>query len=358
MTNTALTTASTEKETPSPEAYFKEVLRAFDGATEAAGGAIDRFVNVGGYVIRLRFAGDGLVPGITRAFEHLASTPIAQPALTICLWDSISTRTDMPCHPWLTDKHAADGEIWGYMGERTHAVFQPGIRLASILDRTRNLAVYWIRDALRLPFYERAKPLRHILHLWMQHHGRQFAHAGAIGTEKGGVLLAGRGGTGKSTVVISCLSSGLDYVSEDYCLLSTDPVPYAHSIYSSAMLDHEGLRWLPHLAHLVDGDTLDSEKSVLYLYSRYRESIVSGFPVRAILLPQITDHRKPALKKASPMSALRALGLSTVLQLPGAHQPAFHRMARFVQLVPAYVLELGADRVSVPELIADFLSED
>ncbi len=341
------------------EVYFGEVLHAFDKAAEAAGGAIDRFVNVGGYVIRLRFAGNGLVSGHTRALEHLSSTPIRQPALTICVWDSTSTRTDMPHHPWLANEHATDGEIWSYMGERIYAVFHPGTDLVSMLDRSRNLAVYWIHDAFRLPFYERAKPLRHILHLWMQHHGRQFAHAGATGTEKGGVLLAGKGGTGKSTVVLSCLGSGLDYVSEDYCLLSTDLVPYVHSIYSSAMLDRESLRWFPQFAPLVDNrGLLDSEKSVLYLYSRYRESIVSGFPVRAVLLPQITNRRKPALARASPVTALKALGPTTVMRLPGARQSAFHHMARFVQLVPAYVLELGTDRAGVPELITDLLGED
>ena len=54
----------------------------------------------------------------------------------------------------------------------------------------------------------------------------------------------------------------------------------------------------------------------------------------------------------------RALGPSAVAQLPGARQPVFHRMARFVQPAPAYVPEPGADRDGVPELIAEFLSGD
>lgn len=228
-----------------------------------------------------------------------------------------------------------------------------------MMDSKSALAIFWIRDARQLPYYESGAPLRTLLHWWLSNHGRQFVHAAAVGTAKAGVLLAGKGGSGKSTTVLACLDSPLVYASDDYCLLTTEPAPYVYSLYSSAKLDADNIHRLPHLASAIsNADRLDTEKALLFLHEHCPEKIVSGFPVRAILLPRVTGRPGTTLTPASPITALKALAPSTLFQLPGAGHSAFQVMSKFVKQVPCYHLELGTDLAQIPEVILGLLSKD
>ena len=180
----------------SPATFFKKAYQTFQQAEKLAGGPVNRFYTIAGYTIQLRFAGPALIPFITPALEHLTAEPGSTPALTVCLWDSASTRTKMPPPPWSADDYIARGEVRGYNNDHIHTFFHVGAGALSMLDTRQDLALHWIRDARQLPYYESAAPLRAILHWWMRNHGCQLVHGGAVGTPLGGVLLAGRGGSG------------------------------------------------------------------------------------------------------------------------------------------------------------------
>ena len=120
--------------------------------------------------------------------------------------------------------------------ERIHTAYHLGPNIFSIIDLKENLALYWVKDAQALPYYEIGSPLRTILHWWADQGAYQFVHGGAVGLPTGGVLLAGKGGTGKSTTALACLEAGLLYASDDYCLIRTDTEPFVYSIYNTAKL--------------------------------------------------------------------------------------------------------------------------
>jgi len=341
-----------------PAAFFRELHQTFQRAVERTTGAIDRFYAIGGYTVELSFAGPSLIPSVTPAFEHLAAEPIENPALTVCLWDSASTGTEMPPPPWEEADYVARGEIRGYSNEHIHTVFHPGSGVLGILDARQDLALFWIRDARQLPSYESAVPLRPILHRWMRGHGRQLVHGGAVGTRTGGVLLAGRGGSGKTTTALACASSELAYLGDDYCMVANDSIPFVYSLYSSAKLDGSGIRRFPHLtAAISNPDRLDTEKAVLFLSSFAPVVTADGLPAKAILLPQITERFETVLKKASRAACLAALAPSTIFQSAGADSRDFENLSRFVRQVPSYVLELGTDICSIAATVSGFLSE-
>lgn len=351
--------ASIRGEDTSPVVFFETVYQAFQQAEQVAGGSLDRFYSIGGYTTRLRFAGPALVPRITPALEHLATKPSSSPMLTVCLWDSVSTSTQMPPPPWSADAYIGRGEVRGYNDGCIRTSFHIGANVLNVLNARLDLAVFWIRDAGQLPYYESGAPLRTILHWWLSNHGRQFVHAAAVGTAKGGVLLAGKGGSGKSTTALTCLNSKLVYVSDDYCLLATDPHPYVYSLYSSAKVDVDNIHRFPHLAFAVsNADRLDAEKALLFLHEHCPDKVVTGFPIRAILLPHVTGRPGTTLTPASPIAGLTALAPSTIFQLSGAGHSAFQTMAKFVKQVPCYNLELGTEFRRIPDVILGLLSED
>lgn len=324
---------------------------AFGGAVRSAGGTVERDHLVGGLRVRLRCAGPALAPRILPALSHLATAPTAEPRLTISLWDGASTGTGVPPGPW-QDPGTDPGQTHLCAGETIRAVFYPDPPLLSFLDEPAGRAYFWTRSPDCVPFYERGSPLRPIFNWWMGGHGRQFAHAAAVGTRAGGVLLVGRGGSGKSTTALACLEAGLAYAGDDHCLVSMAEEPYAHSLYCSGKLNPDSLARLPGLRRAVaNPDQLDREKALLLLGPVFADRIVSGLPVRAIVLPEVHEGRETELLPASPAAALLALAPSTLLPLPKSHARGLAVLAALVRRVPCHRLRLGACLEDAPRLL-------
>lgn len=341
-----------------PEAYFTAAYEACQRGAVAAGGFIDRGYLIGDVPVRLRFAGPALVTPLTQALTHLANDAIQSPALTIYLWDSATTQQPVPTPPWQLDDYVARGEISGYNTPRFHTVYQLGSDTLSLFDAATGTAIFWVRDARLIQWYEIAAPLRAILHWWTSSNGLQLVHAGAVGTPDGGVLVTGKGGVGKSTTTLTCLESGLFYAGDDYVLLESEPAPFVHSLYGSAKLDTDALQRFPHLSSAISNPHRQGdEKAVLFLREIYEARVTTGFPVKAILVPHITGRCETSLQPASTVAGLKALAPSTIFQLPGAGEAAFQRLARFAQQVPAYRLNLGTDMAGIPVAIRHLLSE-
>lgn len=356
---------ATQRDT-TPRAFFRAVHRTFQGARRSTGYNPVRFFKIAGHTIRLQFAGNSLVPLITPALKHLATEPTDDPALTVCLWDSRSTGVPVPNPYWpLVEpipplKEEGDHnrvQTFLHRGDNILVSHRVGVGL-SLFDNSRNLALYWTSDFSEVLYHIRVHPLRSILHWWMRDNGYYMIHAGAVGTPDGGLLLVGKSGTGKSTTALACIASELKYVSDDYCLLSTAPAPYAHSIFSSATLEPSDVEKCPHLEPIVENkNQLHREKAILFLHEHHPEKIAPGFPIRAVLLPRITGRSNTLLTPVPAMEAMKMLAPSSILQLPGANQAAFRAMAGLVRRVPCYNLELGTDPKEIPPVISRLLFE-
>ena len=342
--------------------YFREVQAAFDNAARTVG-VFEHFYDLGGYSVKLCFAGSALISQLTPALAHRATGRIQTPDLTVCLWDTASTATEMPPPAWGRDAYGVLGEIIGFNDDRNQTNFQldgQASRVASVnlLDQTLNTALYWTPEAMEFPYHERSAPLRTIFNWWMGRRGRQVIHAGAVGTAQGGVLLAGKGGSGKSTAALACLQSELLYASDDYLLLSGDPLPFAHSLYSSAKLHGDQISRVPQLWTVVSNkEKLAEEKAILFLSDYYSCKLTAGFPIRAILLPRISDLPETQIKRASGTASLTALAPSSIFQMPGGGAQAFKQLAWLVQQVPSYILNLGTDVSRIPFVISQLLTE-
>ena len=317
--------------------------------------------------MHLRFAGSELHEIFTPALAHLPSGGEELHPLTICIWDDASTQTQLPQPPWM--RYAVRrpdgsfqgvftnrGDVRGVGNERILVAYNWEANAMTLLDTELNLAMYWTRDARSLPSYEISAPFRTVLHWWLNQFGLQFVHSGAVGNSLGGILLSGKGGVGKSTTSLVCLDSNLKYVSDDYCLIAADPEPYAYNVYNTAKLHPNTIRQIPSIKPALSTTCYDdTAKGVLFLYPHLAEKLVSGFPVRAILIPRITYNQATAITSAPPEEGLKALALSTMSQLAYARQSSLAIMQKIVQQVPCYHLHLGTDLATIPPVITDLL---
>jgi hypothetical protein len=242
--------------------------------------------------------------------------------------------------------------------DRFFAVFQGEINALNLIDAERGQAVYWLEDAAAIPYWETGTPLRLLLHWWLSRGPVQLIHGGAVGLPRGGVLLVGRGGSGKSTAAAACLDSPLRYAGDDYVLVRAEPQPYVYSLYNTAKLEPANLRRFPALLPaLANADRLDTEKGLAFLWEHFPDRLALGFPVRAVLLPRFGGGPGTRLRPATPGEALLAAAPTTIFQNRRTGREVFEQAASLVRRAPAYVLETGTDLAHIPRVILRLLEE-
>jgi hypothetical protein len=346
--------------TGEPRAFFDQAESAF--ARASAGGVIERMLVLAGARLRLRLAGGALVP-LLRGLTHLewpAGGPTVDPGpgLTVCMWDSLSTGVEPPPRPWAAEDQLGRGQIRGFGDERLRVSFLMPHNTLSLFDEARSRAVYRIASHRNVPDHELGAPLRSILHWWTAARGLQMVHAAAVGEGDDGVLLAGRGGSGKSTTALACLGAGLRYAGDDYGLLAEGAggEVMVHSLYSTGKLQADSIARLSFLRERGDWignpDRLPAEKAVFFWAERFPQRIARQLTVRALVLPQVVGAGAPRLVPISGAAGLAALAPSTLLQLPHAAGVALAMLGRVCRRLPCYRLELGADVERAPEVLA------
>ena len=330
----------------------EQLEAAFCEATSRAS-VEERSFRVAGHQILLRFAGPGLISSIAPAFAHLTAAPAGNPELIVDVWDSVAP----PPRPQ-ADPESPVGAFYFFEDPPARGVFQPGMEALSVVDLGADRAWYWVADPSVLPYWERAAPIRQILHWWMATRGHQQVHGGGVGTPDGSVLLVRKSGSRKSTCSLASLTSELRYAGDDYTMVSLEPRPWLHSLFSSGKVHPPNLWRMPHLEPAVsNAEYLATEKAVVFVDQHFPDRPIDGFPLRAIVLPTITGGPHTRVLPTSRAAALTALAPSTVFQLHTAGSEALQYMAHLVRRVPAYVLELGTDVSEIPGVILALLDE-
>ena len=336
-------------------------MASFRAAADASGASSSLRHELAGAPVALRFAGSEVQDVLGSAFAHLA-TPAAngspEPVLTVHFWDSASTGSPPPPRP-TTPEEFAGGAMFHFQNGPLRGVYEPGTEALSILDLDSGSAWYWVRDIARVPYWDRASPMRQVLFWWLRSRRYLQVHGSAVGTPNGGVLMVGRRGSGKSMTSLSVLGSTLLFAADDYSAVSMDEPHRIASIYSAGKLvPKQAERLLPHLMPLVSNpDRLEAEKAVLYAHQHFPAQTTKGFPLRAILVPMVrATQRESRIVDIPRTAAFAALAPSTIVQLRTANQEELTVMSELVKRVPSYGLELGTDTAAIPGTIADFLT--
>lgn len=296
---------------------------------------IDR-LRIGGRDVMIRYANADLARSLGRATRHLSVPGDRSPDLKIDVWTDrdlpLSLPSDWPCY----------GMSYSTVGSVAFSWLAPDGPLYSY-DRERRCGSAVFTSNTAIPTWDQAAPFRRILHWWAEGQGLQLIHAAAVASASGGVLLVGRGGSGKSTTALACLEAGMGFAGDDYCVLSPGDPPRVDSVYLSAKADHRSAELIPGLrAYFAQAPFTSLGKSVLFADEIRPASLCAGFPLRGIIVPQLNDDATCRLTRISPAQALRALAPSTLMQMPRGRAREMAGMAEMVQRVPAWALTLGS----------------
>lgn len=335
-------------------AFFDEVMARCEQATARAGRVV-RHIDVAGTRVELVFAGDRLVPSLFPALAHLELPVDGRADVALHVWDTQSTGMDIPPPPVRREAFTDRGDIWGMSSRRIRSAFHWIEFSLNLLDLERRLGTFWVRSDEHVPFWTKASPLRTLMHWWTSANGAHLLHAAATGDDDGALLITGKGGVGKSTTALACLTSGMRYVSDDYLIVTLDPEPRVHSLYSTAKLDRAQVERFPHLADMVHNAGSADDKAVVHLHPACASQIRRSLPLKAIAMPSFGGIPETRFEPMSSQALQRAASFTTLSQLPHAGHETHAFIERLVASVPGFSIRLGTDLERLPQAITGFL---
>jgi hypothetical protein len=340
---------------------FVDLLRGYF-AEVSAGGPQQKTFRIAGRKVAMKFAHARHVDQFTKALTHLHA-PEAPADLTLSVWDGERPAANhllraylFTLTNWWYDYTGPRGQLLDVHGGDVSAFYDPLAGLLTAYESGSKSGFLWKRDTEQMPYFEVCAPARVAMHAWLRSEGMQMVHGAAIGTESGGVLLVGPGGSGKSTSALACLDSSLSYLSDDYCVVARQGSEFqVHTLYGAAKLVGEiDLARFPELA--VWNRPADGEKAAMFLHEQRREKWIEQFPLKAILVPAVTGEQGTSIESCTKAQALEALAPSTMAQMPasGAEDLAF--LAEMVRTLPCYRLRAGTELAGIPRAVEGLLA--
>jgi hypothetical protein len=327
-----------------------DILEETAEAVRRAGGDSSRFYEIGGFPVRLRFAGPPHLRSLAEALSHLSAPASDDVALSIDVWSGGLDRA-------ARDAIAAASRGGGSVAPEALGWFRSYDRALTAFDRAGNRGYHWLEDPGRDLWFECGQPLRPLLAAWLDRHGVPLIHAGAVGSKEGCVLLVGRSGSGKSHAALVCAEAGLGYLGDDSCLLRSGEPPVVESVYSSAQAAHATLRQLPALAWIASDPArrVRPTRSWVFLSRDLPHAVLLKAPLRAIAIVSRGERRDPRVCPASPAEALASCAPNSLLPVPGVGGGTFEQLAAVVQQVPCVHLESGRDTARVAQAVGELL---
>ena len=186
--------------------------------------------------------------------------------------------------------------------------------------------------------------------------GRLLLHSAAVGVGGTGVLIAARGGGGKSTLAASWLMKGHDFVSDDYTILTMSGPLKAMPLYRTIGLntDMEAVlnTGLPVLRR-------DEERNGKLLLDASSCRFCPSLTVRGIILPKLTDRSDPCIESIPAGRALVPMIHSSLEQIGSIREPSLVKlMTDRLRGLPVFALHLTHDPWKNTEYLYRFIKEN
>lgn len=224
-------------------------------------------------------------------------------------------------------------------------------------DPLRRVGVQLMTSADAFPPWEPGAPLRPFLHWEYASRGLRLAHAGTLGVDGMGILLAGAGGAGKSGTVVAGLLNGLDSVGDDYVLIDLEGGVTAYPLFSTLKQDPGGFRRLGLDTKLKSHGPLNWQgKHQFHAGDITARPIPANLDITALMVPHIGGGGASSIMPLSRRDAMIALAPSGIAQMPGERESGFRFFSELTRRLPCYRLLLGTHPEEIADTISDFVA--
>jgi len=331
--------------------YARYVL----AAAESAAYPVARKVRLAGLEVTAHLSAGALADAIGHGFVAASDDG---PADGIQLFIGHPGMAGIPTPATLNDAHFTEhGFATRLAGAGLRGHFFHDLDFWQVYDPRRRVGAQLMRSADAFPPWEIGSPLRAFLHWEYAARGMRLTHAGTLGANGKGMLLAGAGGAGKSGTVTAGLLNGLDSVGDDYVLIDLAGGVTARPLFSTLKQDPQGFARLGLGGRLKSHGPLNWQgKHAFHIDDVAPRPVPASLDIIALMVPHIAGGESSSIMPMSRKDAMIALAPSGIAQMPGERETGFRFFSDLTRLLPCYRLSLGLDPEEIAGTIADFLT--
>lgn len=308
-----------------------------------------------GQNVACTFHGPELASIYGRAVKHRRTSPSNAPGATVHVFAGDTTGLGLPRMGWKPADFGRKRTMPGWSDRIRTTLFLRTERGVAVFNHRTSVGYVWLPGAGTVPWWEYAAPMRWLNDLIAVRFGKAAIHAAAVGKAGKGVLIAGGGGVGKSTLALACLGRGLDFAGDDYCVAEPGPVPDCHTLYNTAKWSRDA-RALPEWVANAAREAVDrtKPKEIIHVDECLPERMAGRLALEGIIIPRQTGGSKPRLESCDPGTTLRALAPSTLAQSEADGRQVMTVLSGLVHALPGYVFHMP----SSPDVCGAYLADN
>jgi len=329
--------------------FFATALSAADATASAHGGWHQTESMLGDVLLKLQTFGE-TAADMSRAFIPYRPNSAggggdedSSRSIQVRLLTTAGYGTPLPHTTW-------DWSERDYRSDRYSFSFDVNRRLLTAVDVEAREAVVWFAGD-RIGAWERAAPVRPIIDRLLAQFGLTMLHAGSLGRGDRAILFAGRGGSGKSTLVRAGVRNKMKTVGDDFLLLVQGTPAVVAPLYRTVRLQSSSPSYDATLDRIED-DGFANDKALVLLeedgtFLRRQQPV-------AIASMFVSGDVRSALEPVSTIEVLQAL-LPSSLILADRRREAMSTLTGLARSLPSYRLAVGSDLNQALELVDNLL---
>jgi hypothetical protein len=227
----------------------------------------------------------------------------------------------------------------------------PGIssRICSVLHKTDLYASIYIEHVDQcVPWFVMRFVFYMVIGAMLGYDGYDIVHAGAVAEDNAGILIVGSPGSGKSTLVLSCLQAGMQHLADDVLFLyKDDGVVKAYAFPEDIGVRQGASRLLGQFEFMRGLPEDERQKRPVDVRRHFRQQVVSSCPVRLMVFlhaaSRSEEFRAEVLSPAQAVSWLMQEYISQQQAKEGEADEMFGIFGDMAEQAPAYRVWLTPD---------------
>jgi len=227
-----------------------------------------------------------------------------------------------------------------------------------VRQRRSGNTAYFLDSMDDLLPWDSGAPVRVPLHWALRQAKRRMVHAGSLGFDGHGVLIAGPGGAGKSGTTLAGLAGGLQTVGDDYLLLDQREQPAVQPLYRLLKQDAAGIARISGLADRLGAVTPNWQGKFEFDPEAVFPGCMAGrLRLGAILLPAVARQARSTLEPVPRAEAVRFLtdALFGEFQTRSAEDLLF--LTGLAMRLPVYRFRLSEDPAEIAAVVRMVIGE-